>query len=72
MPVRIAWQDGQLAVIRQDADNGRLVELRRLLEEGMTQDQVAERLGVSQSYVSANRGEAGSGKRGRKKTATVH
>jgi transposase len=72
MPVRISWQDGQLAVIRQDADNGRLVELRRLLEEGMTQDQVAERLGVSQSYVSANRGEAGSGKRGRKKTATVH
>jgi Helix-turn-helix len=71
-PVRSAWQDGQLSLLRQDADNGRIAELRQLLQDEMTQDQVAERLGVSQSYVSANRGEAGSGKRGRKKTATVH
>jgi len=58
--------------LRQDADNGRIAELRRLLEEGLTQDQVADKLGVSQSFVSENRGETGSGKRGRKKTATVH
>ena len=61
-PVRISWQDGQLSLLRQDADNGRTAELRRLLEEGLTQDQVADKLGVSQSFVSENRGvgEAGS------------
>jgi putative DNA primase/helicase len=72
IPVRISWQDGQLALLRQDADNNRIAELRRLLSEGLTQDQVAEKLGVSQSYDSENRGEAGSGRRGRKRAATVH
>jgi putative DNA primase/helicase len=72
MPVQISWQDGQLALLRQDADNNRIAELRRLLNEGLTQTQVAERLGLSQSYVSENRGEAGSGRRGRKPATTVH
>jgi putative DNA primase/helicase len=72
MPVRISWQDGQLALLRDDAGNDRIAELRRLLGEGLTQAQVAEKLGVSQSYVSDNRGGAGSGKRGRKRAATVH
>jgi hypothetical protein len=72
MPVQISWQDGQLALLRQDADNNRIAELRRLLNEGLTQTHVAERLGLSQSYVSENRGEAGSGRRGRKPATTVH
>jgi hypothetical protein len=37
-----------------------------------TQDQVAEKLDVLQSFVSKNRGSSGSGKRGRKRAASVH
>jgi AAA domain/Helix-turn-helix len=72
LPVRISWQDGRLAVVRQEVDSNRIAEVRRLLEQGLTQDQVAEKLGVSQSYVSENRGGAGSGRRGRRKAPTVH
>jgi putative DNA primase/helicase len=71
MPVRISWQDAKLAILRQDADGDRISELQRLLGEGLTQKQVAEKLGISQSYVSEHRGEAGSGRRGRKRVA-VH
>ena len=72
MPVRISWQDGKLAFLRDNESSDRIAELRRLLAEGWTQDQVAEKLGVSQSYVSEHRGDAGSGKRGRRRANTMH
>jgi KaiC/GvpD/RAD55 family RecA-like ATPase len=72
VPVQISWHHGQLALLRDQAGEDKIAELRRLLEEGFTQVEVAEKLGVSQSYVSENRGEAGSGKRGRKRATTVH
>jgi uncharacterized protein YjhX (UPF0386 family) len=72
MPVRISWQGGQLALLRDQTGNDKIAELRRLLDEGWTQDQVAEKLDVLQSFVSKNRGSSGSGKRGRKRAASVH
>jgi hypothetical protein len=72
IPVRISWQDGQLAVLRDDAGNDIVAELRRLLDEGWTQQQVAEKLDVSQSFVSDHRGSSGSGRRGRKPATAVH
>jgi predicted transcriptional regulator len=59
-------------LLRDQAGDDKIAELRRLLDAGLTQVEVAEKLGVSQSYVSENRGEAGSSKRGRKRAATVH
>lgn len=41
---------------RDQEGNDKIAELRRLLDEGWTQDQVAEKLGVLQSFVSKNCG----------------
>jgi len=71
MPVRISWQDRKLAFLRDNESSDRVAELRRLLGDGLTQDQVAKKLGVSQSYVSEHRGDAGSGKRGRRRDTTM-